>query len=465
MLISERLRGKNLTDYLMIAIIVVIFFASLFEINLKIKGFLLESGDTSVAEQAIWNTIHGDWFYQSFLPVSNNFREHLNFSQFIFLPFYALVPKLLTIYVVIGLAYSAATFFLYQLAKEKLGGGLAFVAALSFLLNPIAILQNIHTMHVAAIGAPLLLMSFIFYEKNKYVPWLIFLIATVMASEFVAPTVFLIGIIAFIDKRSLKWIIPPIASSLAMYIASALYITVGFSENKTLLGSLNFASIQDSLNKRLYYLEEIFRPALYVMPFFSKYAILLLPTVALDMVILRYDRLASGSHLFSLVPAILAIIFVDILQKCNPKHKKFIAGLIVLGLAISVPSWYKEVSFSPDKRVSAMEEAIGLVKDSGSVTASRVLGPSLNHRHDFYLFDNAMDTDYVIINSKGEDARSRKLKPYLQSIYASDDYLKVMERDGVAAYVKKAKVAELTLRDASFVSENPEEAIKILKNK
>ena len=114
-----------------IACIVLWFF---FVARARVEGFLLSSGDTSVAEEALWNTIHGDWFYQSSLyTVATNFREHVNFIQFLFLPFYFLVPSLLTLYAVINVSYGIAAYVFYRFASRKLGVLSGFVLVLFFL--------------------------------------------------------------------------------------------------------------------------------------------------------------------------------------------------------------------------------------------------------------------------------------------------------------------------------------------
>lgn len=46
----------------------------------KYQQFAFTAGDTAVAKQAIWNTVHGRFFYQSFLETDTNLREHLNIA-------------------------------------------------------------------------------------------------------------------------------------------------------------------------------------------------------------------------------------------------------------------------------------------------------------------------------------------------------------------------------------------------
>lgn len=74
--------GEKVLNISVLVIILVILVGYFPIVYFNFYGFLYDSGDTAIAEQELWNTIHGDWFYQSFLGVSNNFRDHLYFSQF-----------------------------------------------------------------------------------------------------------------------------------------------------------------------------------------------------------------------------------------------------------------------------------------------------------------------------------------------------------------------------------------------
>lgn len=440
---------KEIVFYLMIFLIITSFF---WIARQRMNGFFLNSGDTSVADQAIWNSVHGNFFYQSFLGTPTNFREHLNFVQLLYLPFYAIFPSLLTIYAVINIFYGAAAIFLFRHVKERLGFWSGAIFALFFLLQPIAIMQNIDAMHVVAVGAPLLLFSFIFYEQKRYGWWLGFLIATALTSEFVAPTVFLFGLIPILDRRTWKWILPPFIAGAVMYLAAYFYITIGFSKQSSLLEKLNWQKIvDDRIKTRVSRFKDFLRPGLYFLPLFSKYSILLIPTILLALVIINISRLFPGSHLLSLAPPIIVFSILDLLQNRLLKYKKFVLAAMIVGIFISIPVWYKTASISPDERAVSMRKATYLVKDQGSVTSSRIMGIFVNHRKDFYLTDNQNYSDYILLDMSRDEYKKNRKNEYFQKIESSDSYFKVMDENDIGVYIKKQKIAELLGRSEGEV--------------
>lgn len=316
----------------------------------KYYGFSFGSGDTAVAEQAIWNTTHGNWFQQSsLLTTESNFREHLNFIQFVYLPFYWIFPHTFTLYFVIYFFYGIAGIILYFFVKKKISLTCAFVALLLFLFQPITIIQTIGPMHVVALAAPLLLLTLIEYEKKRYKNWLILLALTALVSEFIAPTVFLIGVIAFLERRKLKWIFPPIIFSGAIYAFSSYFITFGLSEHGEIIKKFKLQNICETLTKKRVKFAEIafFRPIFYFIAFFSRYSILLIPSVLLALFIAT--RIRTGAHIFSPVPAITVMIFIDVVSRANQKYRKIIYVLTLIGLLASSSLWMSYMDLSESK--------------------------------------------------------------------------------------------------------------------
>jgi uncharacterized membrane protein len=437
---------KNISkrDLLFIFFVVVIIASYFIVINSRLKGFTLESGDTAVAEQALWNTIQGDWFRQSFLENQNNFREHLNFVQFLYLPFYKALPNTLMLYFLIQLSYGIAALFLFYFIKKKIDYFWSVVLSLFFLLNPIVVLTNISAMHVVAVGAPFLLMALIFYDEKKYAPWLTFILLFSFTSEFIAPTAFFFGLLAFWEKRSWKWVLPPIIAGSFMYLLSMYYITIGFAKNSSIMQSFQLDNIaNNNLKGRFSMLEEFLRPVLYIVPFFSKYFFIIIPTIFLDLVFINKGRLSSGSHLFTLVPVILVFAIFDVVRSSDPKKRKLILFALLLGWILSTPIWYKKMDLSSDKRVKEMNEAVTIVKDGGSVTASRDISYNLSRRSELYLVDNGKFTDYVVLDMSFWDSKDDRFKPYVDLVAGSDQYEKLMDKNKIVVYIKKDKLDDL----------------------
>jgi hypothetical protein len=312
------------------------------------------------------------------------------------------------------------------------------------LLQPIAIIQNIDAMHVVAVGAPLLLFSLIFYEQKRYGWWLAFLLSTALTSEFIAPTIFLFGLISIIDRRSLKWIFPPFISGAVMYIAATAYVTIGFSKQSSLMEILNWQKIMAGrIKTRFFRVLDFLRPGLFFPPFFSKYFILLIPTILLALAIINISRLFPGSHLLSLAPPIIAFSILDLLENRLLKYKKFVLVAMIVGVFISIPIWYKTASIAPDERAVSMRKAAYLVKDQGSVTSSRIMGIFVNHRKDFYLTDNQNYSDYILLDMSRDEYKKNRKNEYFQTIESSDGYLKIMDENDIGVFIKKEKIAQL----------------------
>ncbi len=424
----------------------------------RVAGFVLTSGDTAVAEEALWNTVHGDWFYQSSLyTLPTNFREHVNFIQFVFLPFYFLVPSLLTLYAVINAAYGIVAYVFYRFARREVGTVAGFVLALFFLLQPVAAIQNIDAMHVVTLGAPLLLLAFIFYEEQRYRLWLGFMLAACLTTEFMAPTIFLFGLLALWDRRAIKWVWPPVVASTAMYLASAAYITTGFSENGSVLKSFTQT---DHLGIREGRVKQFLSPALYVLPFLSKYVFFLAPTVLVALFVANVNRLYPGSHLLSLVPPILAMAMYDVLRKWrSARVRGAILVLLVIGLAMAWPIWDKMADTTPNPRASTMREAVSWVVDDGSVTTARIMGVALNHRHDFYLLDNVCLSDYMVIDRRTGEYAADDRHDFDDSFEHSADYVQVMDRDDIAVYISRQRISTILGRSMADIDSAPVETL------
>jgi len=455
---NQLFRKQIIPDIIIGIILISLFFAFYYIVSFNLNNFRYESGDTAVAEQALWNTIHGDWFYQSFLKASNNFREHLNFIQFFYLPFYYLIPKTITLYAIIWLTYLVGSYILFRYVREKINTFWAFVLTLFFIFQPISIWQNVETLHLVAVASPILLVTLIYYEKRKYWPWLFLLFVFGTVSEFVFPTSIMLGLQSIYDRRSYRWIIPPFVIGFLMFIASRIYITIGFGSNQFIFKQLNYDEIiKNNIKRRLELVEEFFRPVLYIIPLFSRYVFLSIPTIATTVFIVYKNRLASGSHLFCLIPAIIVFCTVDVISRSKKNTRILIFLCILFGTLLSYPLWDDQVKIIKNDKLSELREAVNLVKDEGSVTSSRVLSYHLNHRHDFYLIGNKQFTDYIVFKTNFWDYKDEGASEFVSQVHNSDEYLKVMDKNTLVVYVKKSKISELLKKDVT--KENPESII------
>jgi uncharacterized membrane protein len=415
----------------------------------KYQQFAFRSGDTSVAEQAIWNTVHGRFFYQSFVQTETNLREHLNFIQLLYVPLYAIFPHTLTLFFVIQLSFVLGLYFLYFYVKRKINPVAALIAVCLFAFNPLTASQAVGDMHVVSVAAPMFLMLLITYHEKQYRRFLLWVVAMISVSEFVAPTVALVGIVALIDRRNWKWFLPPMAGGIGLYIVAKYYITVGFSSNESIISKFTPAALASiyKMNKRLELVKMVLAPLLWIPLWFSKYALLLIPSLIIALVIIVPGRIAAGSHVFILIVPILVMIFIDLLEKFK-SYRIWIYTIAILGILVSLSPWWKYMKIDGSDLTREMNLAVTMVKDGGSLTASGQFGPKVNRREEFFLPSNKQMTDYVILKTSrtqdinGEPQDDGELKPY-QKLEESGLYRVVFQEGKVLVYVKKEKISEL----------------------
>ena len=424
-------------DYIAIFAIIIFFIVNIFIINLKINGFLLRSGDTIVAEQAIWNFTHGYGFQQGSLLDESNMREHLNFVQFVYIPFYKIFPNLVTVYAVIILFYCAGALALFQYAKSKVGKTYSLILLLAYLFNPEVLISNIDTMHVVSIAGPLMLFLLICYEKGKYRWWLFWLFITASVSEFVYPTILMLSFLSLVQKRSIKWVFPPIIASSLMFFAANYYITLGYAKTGRIADFFKNGDFFSRFNSRRFsILENLLRPVFYITPVFSWYILLILPTFFIIFFAIENSRIKASQHLYVFVPTILFFSIIDFAGRINEEKRKILMILVIIGTFLSIFISYGFWNISPNKYSKEMKEVSLLIPENVSVSASRIVGTHLNHRRYFYLLDNLKNSDFVIINKQASEYSDKNFHSYLDFVMNSGSYENIYSKNGIEAYKK-----------------------------
>ncbi len=456
--IFKKVLKSNYLIYTLIILVGVFWFWTTYQ-KYNQFGFKLSS-DGAVAENAIWNTIHGEWFYQSFLNASNNFREHLGFVQIWYLPFYYIVPHTLTLFAVVHITFVIAGILLYRFALFRIGKFGAIIATVLFLFHPLTASQLVGPMHVVAIGGPFFLLMLMAYMKKHYRYYIIGILLLVFLSEFAAPTIFMMGILALWDKRNWKWFVPPLVGAVALYMAAKYYITIGFSKHNSLLSHFKPEAIKHiyKLPKRVEFVTDFLKPMMYILPFFSRYAVLLLPSIILAIFIIVPGRLKSGAHVFVFIPAILAIIFIDLAMRWKSSWKKNVLyGATILGIILSINSWWKWMNVNESVHKHALDKALMYLRDGGSVTSSPQTGSHLARRREFYVPANKKYSDYAVLKlSKYSKNKNKKLgegNRYVDTLIRTNKYIKVFSEGRIVVLIKKEKLSQLLGEDIKTIEQ------------
>lgn len=433
-----------------VAVMIMLLFLGGFWFHIasaRYESFAFRTGDTAVAEQAIWNTVHGRFLYQSFLGTESNLSEHVSLIQLLYVPFYAVVPHTLTLFTVIQLCILAGAFFWYRFARRRIGTVGALLSVGIFLFHPLTGSQAVQDMHVVAIAGPAFLMLLASYHEGRNRLFIFWCFVIALMAEFVMPTLFLVGVLAVWDRRGWKWIVPPVIFSVALLYAAKRLITIGAGSTDNIITRLSPESLfsMEKPKKRFGLVLESLAPLLWVFPWFSKYVILLIPSILIALFVIVPGRIGGGSHVFMLIPPVLSIIVLDLFERF-PKRKTWISVIALLGIAISVPPWANRMQVDGSDFVDAMTRAESAIKDGGSLTASSQFGAHLNRREEFFLPFNEVMTDYAVLklSKTREEEEGIDQDSYDGRLVASGEYREVFREGRVVVFVKKSKIAELT---------------------
>ncbi len=437
--------------------IVLIGFSWFFVTYKKYTNFSYNTGDTAVAEQALWNTIFTHrLFYQSFLVgLKTNLQEHISIIQFLYLPLYAIIPHTLTLFFIIQSFFVASAMILFRFAYAKLGTVGAWLVTLFFLFHPLTLIQVIGPMHVTAIAGPIFLFLLISYYQKYYKLYLFFLLMMMLISEFVAPSIFLLGVLAFFHKRKPKWIFPPIIAGIFLQLIASHYITAGFGSAKNIFSKISLEQIKNipKFDKRIDFVLKSIAPIGYIFPFFSKYIILIIPSFLIALIIIVYGRINTGAHVFALIPPILVIIFINLAIKWkNTLLQKVLYLVVFIGIIISFLNFLNKISFKTNSYVKQLNEARETIKDDGSLTADAAIGPHVCRRPEFFLPLNKQFTDYVFLKkskySHKNNSLNKNKKSYRYLVENDKRYRLVFSEGRIIVYIKKDKIKELLKIDS-----------------
>lgn len=175
----------------------------------KYKTFAYNSIDLAIYNQVFYHSSLGDLFNFTIHP-HLYLGDHFELFILILLPFYLIIHSPLTLLFLQTLFIGLSAWPVYLIAKDKLGRAWALFFSLIFLLNPFIQNANLFEFHLLSFAIFFLLFTFYFYQKNNFNWFIIFSFISLLVREDVSLVILMFGILALIDKRSIKWILTPI---------------------------------------------------------------------------------------------------------------------------------------------------------------------------------------------------------------------------------------------------------------
>jgi len=189
-------------------------------------GFYAYNGiDLAYFNQVFWNTVHGRFFAQSIHP-GLSIGEHAEFAILLLTPFYALFndPRMLLALQVIALV--VPVFIIGKLARQRLAGhgreaALApMILAAAWLLNPAMQNMALFEFHLLPFAIAPLLMAMLAYEQGHKRRFLLWAALALLVREDVALVVVMIGLLAWLERKTLWWRIAPALLGVGWFVGA-----------------------------------------------------------------------------------------------------------------------------------------------------------------------------------------------------------------------------------------------------
>ena len=177
-----------LLSFLAAAYIIFICFVC----TLRYRAFDYVDFDLAVHAQTAYNIIHGS--IQSSILGIPFLGNHLNLILFLIAPIYAAFSTPLTLLLVQALFVGLGVVPLYLLAKEVLNRGFAFLFCILYLLYPALTFVTQYEFHPVSLTIFFILFMFYYFEKSKFVPFIIFMFLSLLCKENISVGIFFFGL-------------------------------------------------------------------------------------------------------------------------------------------------------------------------------------------------------------------------------------------------------------------------------
>jgi len=387
----------------------------------------------------------------------SHFAVHISPVYYLLLPFYWLFPSPLTLQIGQAAVLALGVIPVWLLAKHfRLSGKVTVLAVLLYAFYPAVSTGCFYDLHENCFLPLFLLLTFLFYEKRKYIPMYLsaLLVLSVKEDAFVYLAIF--GVFVMLSERN--WLHGGVLTALSLgyfMLCGHLLQKYGlgmmvnrfdnliYEEDAGLLGAVKTALINPGFLltqlfttsggtwEKIVYFLQIFLP-LGFLPFCSKKAsrwLLLAPLLVNLLTYYPYQYDLGFQYHFG-IAAFLVYAMLKNLPELAPVTRRSLLCIAAVGclcvyFSSVVPRLDSYVSrwVNHKESYAAMEATLETVPDDASVACSTFLLAHISDRDEIYeveYHEYKTDVEYVVLDARYESAESYK-RFYLSRGYTVDE--------------------------------------------
>lgn len=418
---NSRIRSGRLDCLLLILALSMLTYALLFSWISYSQFRSFESRvpqDMAAHNQAIWNTSQGRFLQQTVLYVGG--LNHFYPILFLFAPVYRLTDHIFPLFLFYSLILASGAIAVYLTARDQLGARhWGVLMGIFYLIYPGLHYFNLYDLKPSVLSLPLLLFSFYFWQARRLPGFLIFLVLTSTTTEHVAPLIMMFGLLSWVRKRDLRWVLLPLLIGLVVLLIS-MYVYVPWASgarykhirSHQLFSSLNllawssYKEVLSFMGLAVLFLFLSWEAFILAMPYvlFGGFAVLIHPRYYFPLVGILFISLIYGLVRMTRWKALKG-------RSSFPRMAMPIAACLLLAFVICDPFLIRvqyRYSMSPSdyEAWSLIEE----IPKGASVTSDPILMPALSRRQRLHEFSRKeyhgpkidyLDVDYVLIDPQG----------------------------------------------------------------
>lgn len=211
----------------------------------KLWSFGYNALDLAIYRQVAEHSLRGDLFGFSFHP-HKYLGDHLSFLYAALWPVYVLWKQPITLVFLQNLALALTVIPLAKVSARIVGRPWHLLFVFAYLANPIIQNMALFEFHMLPFAIFILSWTILAYVEQKYRRYLLLLALSLLVREDVSLPVIGLGLLAAVERRSWRWILPPILLGVSWFLL-ALKLTTYFSGYENYKYLVYYGWLGDSL--------------------------------------------------------------------------------------------------------------------------------------------------------------------------------------------------------------------------
>ncbi|MBN1594054.1 MAG: DUF2079 domain-containing protein [Candidatus Coatesbacteria bacterium] len=438
-ILAGRYSGKIILFYFLA-------YATVFS-TLAIIAYLRFHSDVDYANflQLYYSASHGKFFTSCLSNAPHEisiFADHNSPILMAILPVFLFLPYPPVFIVISSLLLGATALILFRYLRRivRLDNPTSLCLSFAATLAPYFVSQNFQGLSMEMFGPPLFILAFYLFERDRFWPFMLSLLALNLIKEQVAIVMLVFVPFALLRRKNLRWAIGPLALNLAMLVISFGIVIPHFRptgaykilnpDTARSLPEQALGYLRDPMGAirqvtepfRLTYIYILAATNLFFLPFLALESLFVLPSLAKNLLFVGWAANIMSKHTLLLSGAMSVAVGKAVRRMSaakesgdeveerrdrgpKPAYSRTLAILLLASSIAHFPVWWKNINLAKDANHEARLEVLERIPPETPIAAPQNMLARFAARNKVYnsatpegLTGFDMPVDYVILD-------------------------------------------------------------------